>query len=181
MFNKSMAKKLLAVMAIFIATMIAGCCNMQGDSPCTFRRPMPTIDPVVELKRNGVQIIQTGEAFNIVLPSDKLFYQDSANFLPKADKILHPLALFLHDFETTAIKVMGFTDNTGNPLRNKVLSEKQAQQVVDYLTEDELDARIIYGVGYGQNLPIADNSNPKGRAQNRRVEVRFREVIVPPV
>lgn len=176
--NFKTARNILAVLLITAIFFIAGCCNGSGDSPCNYRPPPPP-NPVALLKLRGVLIIRTGETYNLVLPSDRLFYQDSANFSPQGRGILVPLIQYLRNFETTTIKVAGYTDNGSAPLRSKALSEKQAQRVAAYLTRKKIDARIIYGIGYGENFPVADNSTAKGRAQNRRVEVRFRKVIIP--
>lgn len=179
MTNKKLklTQNVLAVIVMIAATLIAGCCSGAGGNPCNYR-PAPPRNPVTLLKVRGVQIIKTGETYNLVLPSDRLFYPDSANFLPQAKGILVPLTQFLRQFETTTIKVAGYTDTACSPLRSKALTEKQAQRVAAYLTAKKLDARIIYGVGYGEDFPIADNSTAKGREQNRRIEVRFRKVVI---
>ena len=74
-----------------------------------------------------------------------------------------------------AYEITGYTDTTGNPEKNRILSEKRATAVITYLTDTHGIPlrRIVTPLGYGQQKPIADNSTPEGRAQNRRVEVKL--------
>lgn len=173
---KTVSSILITVMML-VTILIAGCCNATGNNPCNYR-PVPPPNPVTLLQSRGVQIIKTGETYNLVLPSDRLFYQDSANFSPQAKGILVPLVQYLSRFETTTIKVAGYTDSNFSPARSKALTERQTQRVVAYLTAKKVDARIIYGVGYGESFPVANNVTAKGRALNRRIEVRFRKVVI---
>lgn len=73
------------------------------------------------------------------------------------------------------IEVTGFTDSTGSVQKNKVLSQKRAQAVIDYLVETHNIPlrRIGMSYGYGENQAVADNTTTDGRLQNRRVEVKL--------
>lgn len=72
------------------------------------------------------------------------------------------------------IEIKGYADSTGDIARNRVLSQQRADAVVRYLQEkhDIPLRRIITPYGYGELRPVADNSSPDGRRQNRRVEVK---------
>ena len=54
------------------------------------------------------------------------------------------------------------------------LSEQRAAAVAQYLRESANvpQWRIVVPAGYGETHPVASNSDAKGRAMNRRVEVR---------
>ena len=73
------------------------------------------------------------------------------------------------------IEVTGFTDSTGSVQKNKALSQKRAQAVIDYLVETHNIPlrRIGMSYGYGENQAVADNTTTDGRTQNRRVEVKL--------
>ena len=69
---------------------------------------------------------------------------------------------------TLHIELGGHTDNTGNEAANQKLSEQRAKAVYDYLVGHGVSADRLSYKGYGQSQPVADNSTPEGRRQNRR-------------
>jgi peptidoglycan-associated lipoprotein len=75
--------------------------------------------------------------------------------------------------------VAGHTDNVGSEEYNYELGKKRADAVGRYLiTQKKLDPMRVIPVSYGESNPTSDNSNPQGRAKNRRVEILvYREGI----
>jgi peptidoglycan-associated lipoprotein len=75
--------------------------------------------------------------------------------------------------------VAGHTDNVGNEHYNYDLGKRRADAVSRYLiTQKRLDPIRVVPVSYGESNPTSDNSNPQGRAKNRRVEILvYREGI----
>lgn len=73
------------------------------------------------------------------------------------------------------VQVVGFADTTGNTARNRALSERRANAVIQYLVlKHGLDLRrLVQPFGYGENNPVADNKTAEGRKKNRRVEIRI--------
>jgi outer membrane protein OmpA-like peptidoglycan-associated protein len=72
------------------------------------------------------------------------------------------------------IEVQGFTDKTGSPEANTVLSQRRAEAVTRYLiNEHKIGLRNIDTIGSGYALPVADDSTRDGRKMNRRVEIRL--------
>jgi outer membrane protein OmpA-like peptidoglycan-associated protein len=71
------------------------------------------------------------------------------------------------------IEVRGFASADGAENSNRVLSQRRAQVVMQYLAEnhDIPLRRIVLPFGYGEAMPIADNTTRDGRKQNRRAEV----------
>ena len=69
----------------------------------------------------------------------------------------------------------GHTDSTGSNAYNQKLSERRAAAVADALKSFGVDSSRISSVGYGESKPIASNSTKAGRAQNRRVDAKFRK------
>ena len=73
------------------------------------------------------------------------------------------------------IEITGFASSDGDAKKNKVLSQKRAQAVIDYLVETHNVPlrRIGTSYGFGALQPVADNTTLEGRNQNRRVEVKL--------
>ena len=73
------------------------------------------------------------------------------------------------------VQVVGFADTTGKTAKNRALSEKRANAVIQYLVlKHGLDMRrLVQPFGYGENNPVADNKTKEGRAKNRRVEIKI--------
>jgi len=75
---------------------------------------------------------------------------------------------------TANIEIAGHTDADGDDAANKMLSEKRAQAVADYLVKAGLPADRFAAVGYGSTQPVAANDTDEGKAQNRRIEFLVR-------
>lgn len=78
----------------------------------------------------------------------------------------HPNATF---------EVAGHTDAMGSDQYNQSLSQRRASNVRAYLVEQGVDGGKMTATGYGESQPVADNATAAGRAENRRVELRFTE------
>lgn len=72
------------------------------------------------------------------------------------------------------IEITGYADSMGNTARNRLLSERRADAVINYLvtTYNLPLRRLVQPFGYGEQNPVADNANGEGRALNRRVEIK---------
>ena len=73
------------------------------------------------------------------------------------------------------VQVIGFADTKGKTAKNRALSEKRANAVIQYLVlKHGMDLRrLVQPFGYGENNPVADNKTAEGRAKNRRVEIKI--------
>jgi len=73
------------------------------------------------------------------------------------------------------IEVIGYADSQGTSARNRSLSERRAQAVINYLvTKYSLPMRrMVQPFGYGDSRPVATNETREGRSLNRRVEINI--------
>lgn len=89
-----------------------------------------------------------------------------------SEKTLETIYNLLIQAEQTKLKVVGHTDNVGNPQSNMVLSRGRANSVVDYLVNRGIPrTRIQFVDGLGDTDPVATNATAAGKAKNRRVEI----------
>ncbi len=85
---------------------------------------------------------------------------------------LDKLADLLRKNPKVRIEVSGHTDNVGSASLNKRLSKARALSVRNYLISRGIDPERMEYEGYGFDKPIAPNTTPEGREQNRRVEIK---------
>ena len=86
---------------------------------------------------------------------------------------LNELASLLKQHPEWSVILKGYTDNVGNAQSNLQLSRNRAESVKSYLVGRGVSASAIQTFGYGAENPVATNSTPEGRAQNRRVEIEL--------
>jgi outer membrane protein OmpA-like peptidoglycan-associated protein len=97
---------------------------------------------------------------------------DSAEITPEAQRTLDVLGEALQDGRLSAdrFEIAGHTDGVGDDSYNAALSERRAQAVVNYLSENfGLPRERLVGRGYGKTY-LADPDDPRN-AINRRVEI----------
>ncbi len=71
------------------------------------------------------------------------------------------------------ITLTGHTDNVGDPARNMTLGQGRADAVKAILLKKGVKPEQITTSSKGQTQPVTTNDTDKGRAENRRVEVRL--------
>jgi VWFA-related protein len=68
------------------------------------------------------------------------------------------------------IELRGHTDSEGKKDKNLKLSQDRADAVRKVLIEKGIDPSRIKAVGFGDSMPVADNSTKEGKSKNRRTE-----------
>jgi OOP family OmpA-OmpF porin len=103
------------------------------------------------------------------------FKSGSAILSPDSKTQLDEVATKALNSKGYVIEVSGFADTTGSVNRNRVLSQRRADNVIRYFVENHKIPlrRIVTPYGYGETNPVAENTTRDGRAQNRRVEVKL--------
>ncbi len=125
------------------------------------------------LERTGVSVTRVGDSIVLNMPSNITFDTDKDNLKPEFRPVLKSVALVLQEFNQTVVDVAGHTDSDGSDTYNQDLSERRATRVADFLVRNGNDSRRFQVMGEGEAQPIASNSTPEGKAENRRVEIRI--------
>jgi len=97
-----------------------------------------------------------------------LFETNRTVIMKSSYPVLESAKKKLDEDKTQDIVVDGYTDITGKPAYNKVLSLKRAKAVKQQLIEMGVDPKRIKVMGHGSKAPVGDNSTPEGRLENRR-------------
>ncbi len=103
------------------------------------------------------------------------FESGSANLTSTGQAILDDMAAAIKQINMPSVELIGHTDNAGNRQANLGLSLARANTVRTYLIGKGIPAESLSTVGAGPDNPIRSNDTAQGRAQNRRIEFRFRE------
>lgn len=119
----------------------------------------------------GAQVERVGDGIRLVLGENAIrFDTNKSTLTPTAKANLDKLIPVFTSYADTDMVIYGFTDSTGKPEYNKVLSEKRAATVKAYLASKGLVITRFVSNGLGIADPIASNDTAEGKAQNRRVE-----------
>lgn len=125
----------------------------------------------------GVSVLPDGNLMRIRIPADQLFTPGTATANPAGSMILDQLAgALLRQYPRQRVGIEGHTDNA--PIHSGAystpfqLSGAQAQAVMDELVRRRgVPMQQLFVIAHGPNHPIADNTTPAGRAENRRIEI----------
>ena len=137
-----------------------------------------------EVDRKEITIKQMQSGVTLHLPEGVLFDSGSAQVKKTGTKVLNKVAKELQDVPYQTI-VGGFTDNV--PISKKLaqqfpsnwdLAAARATSVVRLLENNGVPKGRLVAVSLGENQPVASNDTPEGRAQNRRIEIRLRPVVI---
>lgn len=112
----------------------------------------------------------------ISLSDNMLYKSGSYDLTDKAGTTLAKIAKIIKDYANYDVLIEGNTDNvpiTMKNIRNNWdLSALRASSVVQALqTTYQVDPKRLTAGGRGEYNPIADNSTPTGKAQNRRTQI----------
>lgn len=126
------------------------------------------------LNQTGAQVAIQGQTVKIMVPSDILFKERSANLSDCAMPMLQRIAGYLPLYNPATIKVAGFTDDSEPEKFQKLLSARQAQVIVETLWPHGMGSSMAFAQGFGSSYPISSNESSTGRSINRRIEIGFR-------
>jgi outer membrane protein OmpA-like peptidoglycan-associated protein len=107
----------------------------------------------------------------VVNMSDVLFDSGKFTLRPLAREKLAKISGIVLAYPSLKLAVEGNTDSVGTELFNQDLSEKRAEGVRTYLTQQGVPESSTTATGFGKTRPIASNDTSEGRQQNRRVEL----------
>lgn len=99
------------------------------------------------------------------------FETDSYSIPDTSKDELQSLTGYLKEHPRFKCELYGYTDNQGSKKYNQRLSESRANAVMSFLVAKGVPPNKLEIAGYNFENPIADNTNERGRAMNRRVEI----------
>jgi chemotaxis protein MotB len=132
-----------------------------------------------QVAADKAQICRLQGAIRYTVNSDLLFPSGGYQMSERGKQIISGFAAKLAPTQQNKILVSGYTDNhpVGPALArqgitsNEILSQRRADDVMQYLLSQGVKPDLISAQGFGESNPVASNDTPQGRAQNRRVEL----------
>jgi len=110
---------------------------------------------------------------------DNIFYESGKWDLTAASASgLQALVKLLNDNPNITIEIASHTDFVGNNSANKILSEKRAKSVVDYLISAGIAADRLTSVGYGEEKPYVVDANTAKKYPYLKVNDLLEENLV---
>lgn len=134
------------------------------------------VTDVVSVTSAAPQDTLCRRAFAQLVTEPLVFKQSSAEIRDVSFGTLDRIIEFAYDCPQTVIAITGHTDASGDETWNKRLSLARAQAVANHLADGGVDPRRLSVNGLGSSQPIADNSTPRGRGRNRRIEFSLLQV-----
>ena len=102
-----------------------------------------------------------------------LFNKGTPDLKSESFPLLKSIVAVLKEFPTAKFRLEGHADSEGTDELNIALSQQRAASVRNFLIENGVAADRLTSEGYGESKPIDTNNNEKGKAKNRRVEVKL--------
>ncbi|WP_426756420.1 OmpA family protein [Myxococcus sp. Y35] len=124
----------------------------------------------LESTTRDVKVREEPRGLVLTLSGQVLFASNAVDLLPAARERLTEVATALKASDS-ALVIEGHTDSLGSDAMNEALSYERAERVREFLVSQGVSRDRIEVRGLGEYRPIANNSTPEGRANNRRVEI----------
>ncbi|MEI8128889.1 MAG: OmpA family protein [bacterium] len=123
----------------------------------------------------SIKLLKGDKGLIIRLNNTLLFDEGSAKIKENAQKPLNEITKVLTKIDNPVI-IEGHTDST--PIKNAryqsnwELATARATNIIDYIVKNrKISPKRLCAVGYGEYMPVADNTTISGRMLNRRVDI----------
>jgi chemotaxis protein MotB len=175
-----MKTRKVSIVSIAAAVLLlSGCVSQQKYNALDQEYQQLQQSMTAEVGAQKMQITRLQNAIKVSVNGELLFPSGGWQMSAQAQQTIAKMAAILAPQQTTKINVNGYTDNTpiGAGLMrqgvtsNLILSQRRADNVMQYMISQGVNPNLVSAQGFGDADPVASNSTPQGRAQNRRVEL----------
>ena len=132
-----------------------------------------------QVSATQAQVGRLQSAIKYTVDSDLLFPPGGWEMSAAGKDVIGKFTSKLAPTQQNKLVVNGYTDNApvGRELQrkgitsNEILSQKRAENVMEYLISQGMQPDLVSAVGHGDADPVAPNNTAATRAKNRRVEL----------
>jgi len=167
--GRRVAGALPLICALGLAGMLGACASGGGGSMPSTTVTAPPDDTNAPVA-GGTQVVPGSEEDLMVNVGRRTFFAESSSTLDDtARATLDQQAAWLVQYPQWKIKLQGFADDPGSPEANRVLSQRRADAVRNYLVSKGVAPDRMWAKGYGRDRLVQDCPDISCKAQNRRV------------
>jgi chemotaxis protein MotB len=168
-----------AAMTLTALLLLAGCVSESKYNALDARYQQLNQTMSSEINADQMHIERLQDAIKVTVNGELLFPSGGWQMPATAQQTMSKMIPILAPMQQTRIMVNGYTDNVpiGPELvregvtSNLVLSQKRADNVMNFMTSQGVNSSLVSAQGFGDADPVASNDTPEGRAKNRRVEL----------
>jgi outer membrane protein OmpA-like peptidoglycan-associated protein len=166
----------LGALALLLLAGLRTCSTQQAATPggqITLRLPDggTLALPQGSIGLNVARFLESSEAPPKTFVFDGLTFDTASNAVAaESQPTVRALTSIMKAYPNMQARIVGYTDNQGDPAANLALSQARADAVKQVLVTGGIGADRIATAGLGEANPIADNATEAGRARNRRTE-----------
>ena len=160
------------VIAVGILTMVAG-------GVTAYWMHSKGVEAAPETRAAAVKPVETRPVG--VLHTDVYFDFKSTRLRAGAVRVLQETAASMDLTSSWVVLVHGYTDHQGPAEYNRVLAQRRAQSVKQFLVELGVPEASIRLTTIGQEGALCDDPGKECQQLNRRVHLEFRKLVAAPV
>lgn len=173
-----------AALAVFLGACVSqGTYNQEVQTANTYAAQSQTYQLLnaqlqKEIQADQVRIKELQGQLTVTMVDEILFASGSAEMHAQGRATLEKIVGTLQGVTDKRINVRGYTDNEpiGPALRarypsNWELSTARSSDVVRFLQAKGIDPKRLEASGFAEYQPVAPNTTPAGRKENRRIEI----------
>jgi OOP family OmpA-OmpF porin len=130
----------------------------------------PTMIKNIRIAEGAVQLYDRFLTDGKIVANGIKFDSGKATLKPESMGVINEVAKLMKEHPEINFSVEGHTDSDGDAQFNINLSEQRANTVMNELIAQGIDGKRMISKGFGEDVPVAENDTPEGKANNRRVE-----------
>lgn len=128
------------------------------------------------LENRGVTLVTLGDQMLVIIPSSRLFESGTARISPEAYSTLNMVTQYINRYTKIMVKVGAYTAPLEPKEISLALSREQASNVLQYLQEAGMDARVYYAEGYGCTQLVEPVTSRNYNGDNYRIEITLEKL-----
>jgi len=130
----------------------------------------PTLIKNIRIAEGAVDLYDRVITDGKIIANGIRFDVNKATLRPESMGVINSIRNLMEQHPDLKFSVEGHTDSDGETDFNQQLSEQRAETVKNKLMEMGISQDRLSVKGFGETVPVSDNTTPEGKANNRRVE-----------